>query len=139
MSPEQGYPRKAYAIDPGVARLFARDTGDLGFRLESTIYLELRRRGFEVSHGRYEGGHEVDFVARRSNEIRLIQVCVSLRDEATRERELGALAPALRRYPKAEALVVTLHEQGEERVARRRVPVLPAWRFLLEGQAGTAA
>jgi predicted AAA+ superfamily ATPase len=131
-------PRKAYAIDPGVARLFARDDRDLGFRLETAVYLELRRRGFEVSYGRYEGGHEVDFVARRSNEVRLIQVCASMRDAATRERELQALNPALKRHRKAEAVVVTLHEQGEEKAGRHRVPLIPAWRFLLDEQGMTA-
>jgi predicted AAA+ superfamily ATPase len=120
-----------YAIDPGVARLFARDDRYLGFRLETVVYLELRRRGFDVSYGRYEDGYEVDFVARRSNEILLIQVCASLRERATKERELRALEPAAQRHRTAEAMVVTLHEQGEEKVRNRRVRIIPAWQFLL--------
>ncbi len=125
-------PRKVYAIDPGVARFFARDGNDVRARLETAVYLELRRRGFDISYGRYEGGHEVDFIARRNGEVRAIQVCATLREPATREREFRGLESALKRRSKAEAMVVTLHEQGEESVGRHRVPIVPAWRFLLE-------
>ena len=47
------------------------------------------------------GTREVDFVAERSDERRYYQVCGSLADEATIERELGSLERIDDHWPKA--------------------------------------
>ncbi|MBI4699925.1 MAG: hypothetical protein HY744_01960 [Deltaproteobacteria bacterium] len=78
----------------------------------------------------------MDFVARwPAGKDELVQVCESLAEPEVKRRELGALEESLREGRARGATVVTLHEQGSVRLARRAVPVLPAWRWLLEGVA----
>ena len=61
-----------------------RDSGKI---LENTVYLELNRRGYKVYVGAV-GQLEIDFIALKHNERNYIQVCQTISDEKTREREL---------------------------------------------------
>jgi uncharacterized protein len=128
-------PRKCYLVDTGVAQAFSpRAQANTGQLLENVVYLELRRRGYETTYLRTPGGHEVDFVARKRGEpVELLQVCADL--SAARERELGALGEALKAGRGRRATVVTLAEEETVTLARRRVRVVPIWRWLLEGQS----
>ncbi len=78
----------------------------LGFRdatipglLENIVYLELKRRGFEVYVGKND--HlEVDFVAERKDERIYLQVAYLLSSEETANREYRALSSIPDHYPK---------------------------------------
>ena len=92
---------KYYIVDPGLRQLLAgRAARDSGHLLENIVYLELVRRGYRVSIGKvdlWDGAGatrrsvEVDFVAQRGGETLYFQVCESVLDPATRERELRPL------------------------------------------------
>ena len=127
------HPRKCYLIDPGLARAFSyRAAGDVGRLLENVVYLELRRRGYQVNYAVTSLGREIDFVARRRGlPDQLIQVCADLGDPKTRERELGALSEGLRERSGARGTVVSLHDEETLKVGRRTVRIVPAWRWLL--------
>ncbi len=103
-------PRKVYPIDPGLIPLFDRSgKANLGHALETCVLLELDRRGAQVAYVRAAGGREVDFLARHpSGREELIQVCASLDDPATREREIRALTEAGLDYPKAVRTLIAL-------------------------------
>lgn len=62
----------------------------VGHDLENMVYLELRRRGYEVSTG-INGRNDIDFRAVRDGEATYVQVAYSVAEEATLERELRAL------------------------------------------------
>jgi len=103
-------PRKAYPIDPGLIPIFDRSgKANLGHALETCVLLELDRRGAEVSYVHTTGGREVDFLARYpTGREELIQVCASLDDTATREREIRALIEAAPHYPGAALNLIAL-------------------------------
>lgn len=103
-------PRKSYPIDPGLIPVFDRSgRANLGHALETVVALELDRRGAETAYVRTAGGREVDFLSRfPEGRQELIQVCSSLEDPATRERELRALDEAGEEYPRARKILVTL-------------------------------
>jgi predicted AAA+ superfamily ATPase len=103
-------PRKVYPIDPGFNPVFDRSgKANLGHALETCVLLELERRGAQVGYVLAPGGHEVDFLARYpAGREELIQVCASLEDPATRERELRALDEAAAAYPRATRLLIAL-------------------------------
>lgn len=103
-------PRKAYPIDPGLIPVFDRSGKiNLGHALETCVLLELDRRGAEVSYVHTPEGHEVDFLARYpSGRGELIQVCTSLDDPATREREIRALIEAAPHHPGAVCSLIAL-------------------------------
>ncbi len=82
---------KNYIIDLGFRNMLLgyRDA-DRGHILENVIFLELIRRDYRVSLGKY-GETEVDFVAEKPEEKIYIQVTESMNTEMVRERELRPL------------------------------------------------
>ncbi len=104
-------PRKAYPVDPGLIPVFDRSgKANLGHALETTVALELERRGAALAYVRTEAGREVDFLARYPDgRQELIQVCADLDSPATRERETQALLEAAREYPKVGLHIVALN------------------------------
>ena len=97
--------QKMYIVDLGIRRhLLPRKRYDLGFSLENVVYLELLRRGFEVNIGRV-GTTEVDFIARKRDDVYYFQVTASMVEESTFDREMAPLKAISDNYPKT---VITL-------------------------------
>lgn len=82
---------KYYVTDLGLRNylLGFRDI-DRGFVLENVIYLELKRRGFEVFIGKYDN-KEIDFIASNNDNIFYIQVAETVKTNIVLERELTPL------------------------------------------------
>ena len=101
---------KYYAVDMGLRQTVLGAGGsDVGHILENVIYLELLRRGYEVSVGRIDE-QEVDFVARDYRGLRYVQVAASVREQTTLHRELSSLQRIADNYPK---VILTLDEDPE--------------------------
>jgi hypothetical protein len=91
---------KYYMVDIGIRnRLTGLQNKDYGHVLENIVFLELLRRGYEVSIGKV-GSLEVDFVATKPDEMIYYQVSATIMDEKTRERELRPLEAISDNYPK---------------------------------------
>ncbi len=73
--------------------------GDISGLLENLVYLELRRRGYKVSIGKWKE-QEIDFIAEKENEKLYIQVAYLLNHEETVRREFGPLQEIPDNYPK---------------------------------------
>ncbi len=96
---------KYYVVDLGLRRyLLPKREYDLGYSLENLVYLELLRRGYQVTIGKV-GTLEVDFVARKDDVIQYIQVSASLTDQKTFDREISSLRAIRDNYPK---MILTL-------------------------------
>ena len=67
--------------------------------LETVVFHELLRRGYQVFVGT-SGKYEVDFVAKKQDEVLYIQVTTYLLEEATIKREFGNLEAIKDNYPK---------------------------------------
>ncbi len=97
--------RKIYIVDLGLRRhLIPRQNYDLGHSLENLVYLELLRRGYEVTVGKV-GNAEIDFIAKKGDDVVYYQVTASLTDESTFNREFVPLRAISDNYPK---IVLTL-------------------------------
>ena len=82
---------KYYCADVGIRNaVLGSSASDLGHMLENIVYLELKRRGYEVYIGKYDD-MEIDFIAKKRNDVEYYQISLSMVDEATRERELRVL------------------------------------------------
>ena len=92
---------KYYIVDIGLRNtMLGKINGaDLGHILENVVFLELKRRNYELFIGKV-GSFEVDFVAKKENEINYFQVALSVRDENTLQRELRPLLMIKDNYPK---------------------------------------
>lgn len=92
--------QKMYIVDLGLRRhLLPRKQYDLGFSLENVVYLELLRRGYEVNIGKV-GATEVDFIARKNDDLYYFQVTASMVEETTFNREMAPLKAIRDNYPK---------------------------------------
>jgi predicted AAA+ superfamily ATPase len=76
--------------------------------LENIVFMELKKRGYEVYVGTTNKGREVDFIANNKGEKVYVQVCMTMMNsESTREREFAPLLAIKDHYPK---YVVTLDD-----------------------------
>ena len=103
-------PRKVYPVDPGLIPLFDRSgKANPGHALETCVLLELDRRGAEVGYVHTQAGYEIDFSVRYPDgKTELIQVCASLDDPTTREREIRALQGVSAEFPRAMRSLIAL-------------------------------
>ena len=90
---------KYYVCDLGLRNYLLGSVKDLGSILENIIFLELKRRNYDIYIGKYEDS-EVDFVIKKNDGLKYIQVSLSIRDEKTLERELTPLKEIHDNYPK---------------------------------------
>ncbi|TCK93158.1 hypothetical protein EDC19_1344 [Natranaerovirga hydrolytica] len=91
---------KYYIVDMGIRnQLTGLRNTDYGHVLENLVYLELLRRGYEVTIGKI-GSLEVDFVATKLDEKVYYQVSATILDDQTRKRELRPLESIPDNYPK---------------------------------------
>jgi hypothetical protein len=83
--------RKLYMVDLGLRNhILPKKNYDLGFSIKNMVYFELLRRGFQINIGKL-GDSEVDFVARKEDEIIYYQVIADITAEMTFEREMKPL------------------------------------------------
>ena len=98
---------KYYIVDPGLRYfLLGTQVGDEGRVLENMIFLELRRRGYEIRFGKIDNA-EVDFVAVKDGNPLYIQAAFTVRERSTLERELRSLNSINDHNPK---LLLTLDD-----------------------------
>lgn len=90
---------KYYVCDLGLRNYLLGEVRDLGSILENIVFLELKRRNYDIYVGKYDD-KEIDFVIKNEDGIKYIQVALSVRDEKTLERELTPLNDIKDHYPK---------------------------------------
>lgn len=131
-------PKKIYCVDHAlVVSVGSGILVNTGHLLENLVYTALRRGTPEIFYYRTRTGKEVDFIAQfGSHERRLVQVCETMANEATRNREVAALAEAMDELRVSEGTIVTRNESEQIGVSKGTVTVLPAWRFLLTLSSG---
>jgi len=131
-------PRKAYAVDPGLAAAVAHPSADdTGHLLENAVYMELRRRYSRlhddaISYFAEKAG-SADFVVDTGSEApRILQVCTTLSESGTRQRELRGAEAAMEQLGVTESTLVTLYEHDRISTPAGTINVVPAWRWSLE-------
>ena len=91
---------KYYVTDIGMRYyLLGMKSGDMGHILENIVYLELRRRGYEIHIGK-TGDAEIDFIAVNEEGAEYYQVSQTVLDEITLKRELTPLESVKDHNPK---------------------------------------
>lgn len=91
---------KYYAVDVGLRNCLVKGSeSDIGHILENVVFLELKRRGYDVYIGQLDE-NEIDFVAVDNNDILYYQVSATTLDENTLKRELAPFKKVGDNYPK---------------------------------------
>ncbi len=139
---------KIYSVDPGLSLAVAPASHlDIGQRLETAVYIELKRRYGENRDGviasyKDKDCPEVDFVvgdADLEEQYELLQVSESLGDQvgnaqerARYRREVGNLVTAMRNCALNKGTIITLDEEARVSVDAGTIDVVPAWKWLLD-------
>lgn len=81
---------KYYAVDTGLRNTTLNKSyqDNFGHQIENIVFIELLRRGYRVDIGKYDN-KEIDFIAKKGNEIEYYQVMMQLPEN--NDRELGNL------------------------------------------------
>ena len=119
---------KYYASDLGVKKIKTNNKEvNYSNSLENIVYNDLIAKGYEVYIGKTKKG-EVDFVATKNKDLKYIQVCYSLSEEKTKEREFGAYIEIDDSYPK---YVISLDEEDYSRDGIKHINIFS---FLMNDQ-----
>lgn len=91
---------KYYLGDIGMRHaLFGYRDADISGLLENLVFLELKRRGYQIYIGK-SGNKEVDFIAEKENKKMYVQVAYLLSSPETIEREFSVLRSIKDNHPK---------------------------------------
>ena len=91
---------KYYPVDTGLARaILDRGVSDTSRPLENIVFMELIRRGYHVRIGSFRD-REVDFMVERDGRTEYFQVCLTMLDDNTFEREVRSMKAIGDNYPK---------------------------------------
>lgn len=111
---------KYYVCDLGLRNYLLGGIKDLGSILENVIFLELKRKGYQIYIGKYDD-LEVDFVLKNNDGLKYVQVALSVRDEKTLKREINVLQKIKDNYPK---YLITLDYDKVDYEGIRQIPAL---------------
>ena len=129
---------KAYPIDVSFMdkRQDAFSGLNMGFRLETIVYLELRRRCARQGLDLYyfnNGSAEADFVVCDGNKTEAVyQVTFSLEGEKTRSREIRGAVAGTKGTKSKNTYIITDHDDEDTLVVNGcTIYVVPAWKWLI--------
>ena len=89
---------KYFIVDTGLRRQsIGRRAGNYGNQLENIVYLELKRRGYEVSVGKIDDA-EIDFIAKKVDNIEYIQVTRQILENTHETDNLLKLKTGFKRF-----------------------------------------
>lgn len=131
---------KIYTVDVAVMdqRPDAMAGANIGWRLETVVFLELLRRASGEGQNVYyykkdSRAKEVDFALCKGNKVqRLYQVCMDLTAEKTRNREMNSLVQVSNETGCRELFLITDTERFTEEKDGRKIRVIPAYEWLLD-------
>ena len=130
---------KGYVVDTGLIanRTDALLSGNIGWRLENTVYIELLRRAAPLYHDIYyykqsSRSKEVDFVVcEQGRAIELIQVAYDIASPKTYKRETDALVQAAGQLGCETLMLIALTDSRDEIINGHTVHIRSAVDWLL--------
>lgn len=127
-------PKKVYGVDLGLMRqLSFQHSENQGRWLENLVFLALKRQAKTVYYHYNKG--ECDFVIKEKNSItQAIQVCWSLYDNSTKQREIKGLMDAMITYQLKEGLILTEDESDQLTIDHKTINIMPVWLWLLQAE-----
>lgn len=122
-------PRKVYAIDQGLVN-FSSVSGspDRGRLLENTVYLQLRRLGYEIWY--FKGKRECDFICRNDKKFFFaIQVSWQL-EQQNEKRETEGLLEAMNQLNLSEGTIITFDQEDKIVKEGKTIRLIPGWKWM---------
>lgn len=130
-------PKKIYISDLGLRNAVSFDFSEnKGKLLENLVFLRLLKTEEEIYYYKTKNNLEVDFLVKEKQKIKtLIQVCSTLKDFKTKDREIKSTIKAIQELKLKQALIITEDEDDAIGVDNKKIKVMPIWQWLLEKNA----
>lgn len=127
-------PKKIYFVDNAIIkRIGFNATENNGVFLENLVFIELKRRGWDVYYY-YADKKECDFIVRKGLHISdAYQVTLKMDSPQTREREIAGVREAMQAYSLSKGYILTF--EGKEIINfddGTIVEVVPVWEWILQ-------
>lgn len=133
---QQIHYRKVYFIDHGfVTSLVPSPSYNTGRLLETIVYNQLRRQlnRDQIFYYKTGSNHEVDFLVQFSGQVnQLIQVCESIQDTSTKNRECTALFQAMEELSVKNAIIITRYDSEQIEQNGMIIQVVPFWKWAIQ-------
>lgn len=133
------YDEKVYAVDVALmdARADAFAGENLGWRLETIVFIELMRRTRpkeqDIFYYKNDKGLETDFVVCKGNKaVALYQVCYDMSSEKTRNREINGLLAGSKATRCDNLYIITDFQYETITKEGRTIHVIPAYEWTLQ-------
>ncbi|MCK5061147.1 ATP-binding protein [Candidatus Parcubacteria bacterium] len=99
-------PQKIFSIDTGLRNAVSFKFGnDIGKLLENIVFMEFLRKKEQPYY--WENGTEIDFLIRKGYQVsELFNVCYSLEDKQTLDREIKSLEKGITEFEKSKAKLI---------------------------------
>lgn len=122
-------PGKAYVLDAGFSLLSQEFSENAGKRLETCIAVEFYRR--EETMFYFKERQECDLILKHGTKPdEAWQVCWNITPH-NEKREMGGLLEAMSVLGLKKGGLITFDQEGERFVDGRKIPLIPAWKWLL--------
>lgn len=123
-------PRKIYSIDLGFPNnlgfKFSENEGNI---LENFVAISLKQKNKEFYY--FRDKKECDFLVKEKNKIiQAIQVTKEL-NEKNRSREIDGLLEAMNKFNLRKGLILTLDEEDELNIDKKKINIIPIWKWYL--------
>ncbi|MBC2699386.1 MAG: ATP-binding protein [ANME-2 cluster archaeon] len=123
---------KMYLVDNGLLSL--QGIRDYGRLIENIVFIELKRRSKgDLFYYKSTSGREIDFIIKEGKKVsELIQVCYTLDDFVTKEREVKALLQGSEELRCDNLLIITWDYEAVEIISGKNVRYVSLCKWLLD-------
>lgn len=122
-------PKKVYLLDTSLRMLYALNE-DLGRNLENIVYLEKRRKTEQIYY--MADKRELDFYLPNEEKDKLINVSYITDNPLTLKRKIESMEYFMENFGVDEGLILTNDNEFVDENKKRRIKVVPAWKYFLE-------
>jgi len=123
--------KKVYAIDTGlVSAIEFSISENRGKLLENTVALEFVKSGADIYY--FKQQYECDFIVKNKNELLPVQVCWSVQDNDTLQREIRGLVSACKHVNSKSGIIITFDETAERTVEDIDIKIIPFYKYFLK-------
>lgn len=122
--------KKIYSIDIGLNNATEfRFSDDIGKSLENAVFLELKRKEFDIYYYRTSKS-ECDFLVFDKNTISdIIQVTFDMSDENTKSREIKGLIEACKNFDLKSGIIITFDSEDELIENGIKIKIIPFYKW----------
>ncbi len=122
--------KKIYSVDIGLNNATEfRFSDDIGKSLENAVFLELKRKEFDIYYYRTSKS-ECDFLVFDKNTISdVIQVTFDMSDENTKSREIKGLIEACKNFDLKSGIIITFDSEDELIENGIKIKIIPFYKW----------